>query len=238
MCIKRHVYILDCDNQKRCDYNKKRFFSHFLFSLFCSFFFFFFWDLFFNSDMPWQTEILYVYNSNKVLESVVTKGGTEYNKKNSRHETQSSSVTSGPSGSTGVTSDPSLGSEPTSPNSRRSGTTSRSGALYDGSSYDALKYDGSQCPFAQNSYQFIDESLQKEEVEILTQIRKFCFPDLSNIINSYFGNGDKHKSENRHFKARWKHALQSEKFTFVLTKSGGQRLFGHVRRLYSPLGME
>ena len=75
----------------------------------------------------------------------------------------------------------------TSPNSRRSVTTTsghtyRSDALYHGSS-DALKYDGSECPFPQNSHRFIAESLQKEEVEMLTQIRKFCSPDLSNIIN-------------------------------------------------------
>ena len=195
----------------------------------------------FKIDMPWQTEVLYVYNSNKVLESVVTKGGKEYNRRYSQKDTNSSST----GGQTGVSSDPSLGNSPTSqasPKSTKSTTVSsgrsyRSGTLYDGSSYDALKYDGSQCPFPQNSYQLLDESLKREEVEILTQIRKFCFPDLSNIINQYYGNGDNYKQQNKHYKVRWKHALQSEKFTFVLTKSGGQRLFGHVRRLFSPLGM-
>ena len=171
--------------------------------------------------MPWQTEIQYVYNSNKVLESVLTKGGKIYNR-NMLKDT---------SGGTGLSSDATLSSSQT-----RSSRHRRNQSLYDPTKYDALKYDGSQCMYPQNSYELLDETLKKEEIEILTQIRKFCFPDLSNIINQYYGNGDNYKKLNKHYKVRWKHPLQSEKFTFVLTKSGGQRLFGHVRRLFSPLG--
>ncbi|ETO09549.1 hypothetical protein RFI_27826, partial [Reticulomyxa filosa] len=79
----------------------------------------------------------------------------------------------------------------------------------------------------------LTQEQMEEESEILDQIRKFCFPDLSDILHKYKVLLSKYQKEDRYYRALFQHPLQSEKFDFVLTKTGAQRLYGHCRRLYN-----
>ncbi|ETO19377.1 hypothetical protein RFI_17853, partial [Reticulomyxa filosa] len=78
------------------------------------------------------------------------------------------------------------------------------------------------------------ESLTQEEVneecEVLMQIRKFCFPDLSEIIKKYLTIIEKFKTGDKFYRALFQHPLQSEKFDFVLSRNGSAQLYGHCRR--------
>ena len=77
----------------------------------------------------------------------------------------------------------------------------------------------------------------KEETEIFMQIRKFCFPDLSDLIVKFNGRKMKAGADSRAlkpFKILFKSPLDSERYTFVLTKSGGTRLYGHCCRVFGP----
>ena len=75
----------------------------------------------------------------------------------------------------------------------------------------------------------------KEEMELMEQIRKFSFCDLSDLVNRFNALSTKDKQNSKYYKIlSFKHGLQSEKFTFCVTKSNGRRLYGHCRRLFSP----
>lgn len=69
----------------------------------------------------------------------------------------------------------------------------------------------------------------------MEQIRKFSFCDLSDLVNKYNKLSEKDKNSRKYYKIlSFKHGLQSEKFTFCVTKSNGTRLYGHCRRLFTP----
>ncbi|ETO09649.1 hypothetical protein RFI_27727 [Reticulomyxa filosa] len=77
-----------------------------------------------------------------------------------------------------------------------------------------------------------------EEDEILMQIRKYCFPDLSDLIQKYIAVATNPKAQDKYYQVLFQHPMQSEKFDFVLTKPGVQRLYGHCRRVYTIEGGE
>ncbi|ETO36085.1 hypothetical protein RFI_00979 [Reticulomyxa filosa] len=66
------------------------------------------------------------------------------------------------------------------------------------------------------------------ESEILMQMRKFCFPDLSEIIKRYLNLKANQKTQDQCYRILFQHQTQSEKFDFVLTKIGAQRMGGNV----------
>ena len=69
----------------------------------------------------------------------------------------------------------------------------------------------------------------------MEQITKFSFCDLSDLVNKFNQLKDKDKESRKYYKIlSFKHSLQSEKFTFCVTKSNGTRLYGHCRRLFTP----
>ncbi|ETO21643.1 hypothetical protein RFI_15562 [Reticulomyxa filosa] len=83
-----------------------------------------------------------------------------------------------------------------------------------------------------NVVELTPEQIQ-EECEILMQIRKYCFPDLTDIINKSLAVMDKFRTGSKCYQALFEHSLQSEKFDFVLARPGSQRLYGHCRRIYN-----
>lgn len=74
-----------------------------------------------------------------------------------------------------------------------------------------------------------------EELELMSQISAFSFCDLTDLVNRYNALKEEDKNNKKFYKIlNFKHGLQSEKFTFCVTKSNGHRLYGHCRRLFSP----
>ena len=81
----------------------------------------------------------------------------------------------------------------------------------------------------------VNKESAEEELELMEQIRKFSFCDLSDLVNKYNTLSEEDKKLRKYHKIlSFKHSLQSEKFTFCVTKSNGQRLYGHCRRLFTP----
>ena len=62
---------------------------------------------------------------------------------------------------------------------------------------------------------------QNENFEtVLADIRKFCFPDLTELTQLN--------------KKYLKHNLETESFTFILTRQNANRLYGFSRRFIAP----
>lgn len=73
-----------------------------------------------------------------------------------------------------------------------------------------------------------------DESVIMHSIQKFCFCDLSNLVNTLHKLSEDDRNQSNYYKIlNFSHGLQSEKFTFVITKAGGTRIYGHCRRCFT-----
>lgn len=86
-------------------------------------------------------------------------------------------------------------------------------------------------PFSeQNIDHQLTEKEKLEESEVLLQVPRYCYCDLSDLINRYNSNNLKISKYNDNNKSST-HNVQFEKFSFVFRRSDGNQMYGHCRRI-------